>query len=506
MKKLILLFLLTSIKTYSQAGSFDTTFDTDGKTTYCFPSNESHVSLDSGLQSNGKIVYFGGNALSCNIDLARFNTNGSLDATFGTNGVSINSICSAFPNGGYYPRRMAIQSDDKILIMGLQQNNTYPNAYWIARLTPDGALDTTFNGTGYKDLSFGTIQDIGLCIAIQADGKILVGGTSGNTAEFFTVARLTTSGALDTTFGVGGKAQIAFSGTESMANSILVQPDGKIVLGGYTVNAPYAKDFALVRLSSSGTLDTTFGVNGKVITTVDSNYSDAVTQLAIQSDGKIVAGGFTSFETNTRMAVVRYLSNGTIDTSFGTNGINVITDGFGGKNCSVALQADNKIIVAGGLEGGYFEVFRLLNSGTLDTAFGSNGLVNAFPVTGGFASKVLIQPDNKIVVCGSSQSADFTAYCASVIRLNPGALARDSFSNSMVSLFPNPTTGFASFDNSSTNYQKVIVYNSLGQEVATQQLNSINNASVNLSNVSNGIYLLKFIGESYIAVAKVVKE
>ena len=268
MKKLILLFLLFGANAFSQAGSFDTTFDEDGKTTVCF-TQDTHFSKGSNFQSDGKIIYFGANTISCAYDLVRFNIDGSLDTNFGTNGI-VTNICSSFPNsGGYYAIDMAIQLDDKILIMGTQQNNTYPNAYWLARFTSDGALDPTFNGTGFKNLSFGTIQDRGFCIALQADGKILVGGTSGNTAEFFTVARLTTSGGLDTTFGVGGKAQVAFSGTESMANSILVQPDGRILLGGYTVNAPYAKDFALVRLLSNGSIDTSFGVNGKVITTVD---------------------------------------------------------------------------------------------------------------------------------------------------------------------------------------------------------------------------------------------
>jgi uncharacterized delta-60 repeat protein len=504
MKNIYILFL--SVNVFSQAGSFDPTFETDGKTTYCFLQNEYHAAIDSDFQSNGKIIYYGVNALSCGVDLVRFNTNGSLDTTFGTNGIIVNSICGAFPNGGYYPQKMTIQSDDKILIMGLQQNNTYPNGYWIARLTANGALDTTFNGTGYKDLSFGTLQDRGLCIALQTDGKILVGGTSGSTAEFFTVARLTNTGALDTTFGIGGKAQVTFSGNQSMANSIVVQPDGKIVLGGYTANAPFGLDFALARFLSNGSLDTSFGVNGKVITTVDSNYSDAVTQLAIQSDGKIVAAGFTSFETNTKMAVVRYLSNGNIDINFGINGINVITDGFGGKNCSVAVQTDNKIIVAGGWEGGYFEVFRLLNNGTLDTAFGSNGLVNAFPVTGGYASKVLIQPDNKIVVTGSTPTSDFSSSCATVIRLNAGTLSTESFTSNLISLFPNPTTGVVNFDNSVNKYDSVGIYNYLGQEVRKQELNIMGNEVINLSSLSNGIYLLKFVKDSESVVVKVVKE
>jgi uncharacterized delta-60 repeat protein len=291
-----------------------------------------------------------------------------------------------------------------------------------------------------------------------------------------------------------------------MANSILVQPDGKIVLGGYTVNAPYAKDFALVRLSSNGTLDTSFGVNGKVITTVDSNYSDAITQLALQSDGKIVAGGFTSFEVAHKMAVARYLPNGSIDTTFATNGIKVITDGFGGINCSVAVQTDNKIIVAGGYEGSYFEVFRFLNNGALDTAFGTNGLVNAFPVNGGYASKVLIQPDNKIVVSGSTSTSDFLNQCAAVIRLNPGTLSYDSFTSSVVGVVPNPTTGVVSFDNSINSFENVIIYNYLGQEVGKQKLNVVSDSQINLSDFSNGVYLLKFMGENNNAVAKVVRE
>jgi uncharacterized delta-60 repeat protein len=502
MKNIFILFLFLSANAFSQAGSFDSTFDTDGKASYCFSSG-THGSLNSGFQSNGKIVYMGGYGNTSCFDLVRFNYNGSVDSTFGVNGC-VNNICSLFPNGGYYVRDMIIQSDDKIIVIGLQQNNTYPNAYWITRLTPDGTLDTTFNGTGYKDLSFGTTIEWGLCVALQADGKILVGGTSGNTAEFFTVARLTTTGALDTTFGVGGKAQISFSGTESMANSILVQPDGQIVLGGYTVNAPYAKDFALVRLSSNGTLDTTFGVNGKVITTVDSNYSDAVTQLAIQSDGKIVAGGFTSFETNTRMAVVRYLSNGSIDTTFGTNGINVITDGFGGKNCSVAVQADDKIIVAGGWEGGYFEVFRFLNSGALDTAFGSNGLVNAFPVNGGYASKVLIQADNKIVVSGTTPTSDFLNQCATIIRLNPNALSVNSFMNDMVDVFPNPTTGIFTIQSSYDNSVSVQLFDILGKQILKSYIINKGANTINASDLSKGIYLLKLNNEQGSSTQKLI--
>lgn len=133
------------------------------------------------FQSSGKIV-------TCDIvgsqdvaTLIRWNTDGRIDTTFGNAGTGIQTYFNnpPFVNGEYTPYRMTIQADDKILIMGSQQNPTYTNAYSVARLLPNGGLDTSFNGTGYLDLSFGTAQDRGRCIAMQNDGKILMGVPRG---------------------------------------------------------------------------------------------------------------------------------------------------------------------------------------------------------------------------------------------------------------------------------------------------------------------------------------
>lgn len=497
------MYFLFTCYCYSQSGSFDTTFDGDGRAFYCFPLGQSYGPLDASFQSTGKIIAYSNNYDAVGASVIRWNTNGTLDTTFGVNGFVNFTQTGPFINGGHYPYRMTVQPDDKIIIMGLQQNNTYPNAYWIARLLPNGALDTSFNGTGYRDLSFGTVQDRGTCVSLQADGKILLGGTSGSTGEFFTVARLNSNGTLDISFGNNGKTQIPFNGNESSVQTMEVQTDGKIVLGGYTVST--TKDFALARLNSNGTLDTSFGTNGKVITTLNSSYSDLITDLIIEPDGKIIAGGFTSSENTPWMCMVRYLSNGTIDTSFGTNGI-VINNDDNSRNCTLARQIDGKIIMGGCYDGIFFLTIRYNNDGTKDTSFGTNGVVNLFPDTYGTATKALIQSDNKIVVCGSTYSPDFSQVCFTIIRLNPGTLEVNDFDRANMQVYPNPTRGIVSFDNSEKQYEKVSVYNCLGQVILNSFYCNPDITSIDLSSFAKGVFLLKFEGKGRNDYAKVIKE
>jgi uncharacterized delta-60 repeat protein len=502
-KNLVYIVVFYSLFGYSQAGSFDTTFDGDGKNTNCY--SPYFYTTASHFQSNGKIVSAGGSQTSCNVSIGRFNVDGSIDTSFGTNGFVFNSICSVFSAGNsYYSLDMVIQPDDKIVIMGLIQNNS-GNAYWVARLLPDGALDSSFSGDGYRDLSFGTIQDRGQCINLQADGKILVGGTSGNTGEFFTLARLLPNGDLDPSFGSNGVVQTAFSTAQSFANCIAVQQDGKIILGGYTINAPFARDFAMIRYLADGTIDSSFGVNGKVVTTVNTSFSDYIDKIVFDAQGRILVSGCTSFEVNYKLAMARYTSNGALDTSFGNNGI--VVSNYSSRYSDVALQVDGKIILVGGYDADVFTVLRYLSNGTLDSSFGNNGFVDGnFGVTG-YAASVLIQSDNKIVVTGTVPNPDNTLGCSAIIRLNPGTLSNEEFSNTIVSLHPNPTSGLVFFDNSETRFENVRVYNYLGQEVMPSHgITGDNNSRIDVSGLSKGVYLLKFEGEQQSGWARVVKE
>jgi len=215
-------------------------------------------------------------------------------------------------------------------------------------------------------------------------------------------------GGLDSSFGPGGMVTTFFGGdglNGDEAHSVVVQKDGKLVVGGSTTNLDETKDFALARYNGNGTLDTTFGTGGKVKTTfADIDY---VAALALQSDGKIVAAGMTIVNFSPMFAVARYNSNGTLDPTFGTGG--KVTTSFGGPTqaFAAAVQADGKIVVAGyaHLTNGWrFALARYNSNGTLDSTFGSGGKkTTAFgsPTTAQVNS-ITIQPDGKIVASGGA--------------------------------------------------------------------------------------------------------
>lgn len=507
MKNFILITTITliSLKCFSQAGTFDTTFSNDGIATFCFPPENSLYSLDAAFQSSGKII-----TLQMKNDgylsVLRFNVDGSNDTTFGVSTSNIYSLYSPpfDANTTHYPAKMAIQADDRIIISGLGQSSS-GNSYWAVRLMPNGVIDSSFNGNGYMNMSFGTMQDRGKCVAIQNNGKIILAGKSGSLGQNFAMARINSNGTLDTTFGIGGKAQTTFINTLSDVNTVAIQPDDRIILGGWVYNSPYGRDFALTRYNSNGSIDTSFGTNGKIITTVNNFYNDQITKLIVQNDGKIIAGGYV--ENLQKFVLIRYTSIGALDTDFGINGI-AISDEFSGNNCDIAQQVDGKIILVGGFDGEVFTFLRYLNNGQLDTTFSSNGFLAGVGLFG-YASNVLIQPDNKIVIFGFTSHPDGLGNniaCSTVVRLNPGTLSNQTFTNIKINVYPNPTNNNVFFDNSVNQYEKASVYNYLGQKLGTKKLDFSNNESFDISSFSKGVYLLQLENENSIEVVKIVKD
>jgi uncharacterized delta-60 repeat protein len=359
------------------------------------------------------------------------------------------------------------------------------------------------------EYNFGTIQNFGGCVKIQNDNKIIVGGSSGNSTEFFSMIRLMPNGSLDTSFGVSGKVQTLMSG-QCRANSIAFQPDGKILLAGYALNNPNNYDFALVRYMPNGTLDTSFGVNGIVMTTINAFYPDVIYKVLVQNDEKIVVVGNDADNTGaSRIAVVRYLTNGTIDSTFAINGI-YISNNYSFSSDAI-LQVDGKVVVTGAnIDAGFnkFNVIRLNTDGSNDNDFEINGLILPFN-TLSFARSIVLQSDNKIV-CGGSVDATVSGNCAdyslAIVRINPGTLSNEAFVNSNVKLYPNPTTGTVFFDNSNSGYNKVVVYNYLGQEISRQELGFSASERIDIGSVAKGVYLLKFVGAYGVNFAKMVKE
>jgi uncharacterized delta-60 repeat protein/uncharacterized repeat protein (TIGR01451 family) len=298
---------------------------------------------------------------------------GDLDTTFGTGGKVTTPIGSGHEQG----RGVAIQPDGKIVLAGYSVGSTFDFA--LARYTTTGALDSTFGTGGKVTTPIGAGEDVAQAVAIQADGKIVAAGYSniGSTLDF-AVVRYTTTGALDSTFGTGGKVTTPIGSSIDVASAVVIQADGKIVAAGYSRSASTNDDFALVRYTTTGALDSTFGTGGKVTTQVAAtNNQDAADGVAIQSDGKIVAAGW-AIGSSIDFALARYTITGALDSTFGTGGkvITPVGSSFD-YGRAVAIQGDGKIVVAGESwsSASDFALVRYTSAGALDSTFGTAGKV-----------------------------------------------------------------------------------------------------------------------------------
>ena len=213
------------------------------------------------VQSDGKIVAAGyASMTSADFAVARYNTDGTLDDTFAGSGT----VTTDFFNELDYAQAVAIQADGKIVAGGLARMGT-EDVIAIVRYNPDGSLDMTFSGDGKAYTDFGLASEL-TGLAIQSDGKIVaVGGVYPAGGAECAVVRYNTDGSLDTSFSVDGKVLVGFGSTSSAAKAVAVQTDGKIVIAGYAVLST-GVDFAVARLTSAGALDTTFSLDGKLTT------------------------------------------------------------------------------------------------------------------------------------------------------------------------------------------------------------------------------------------------
>jgi uncharacterized delta-60 repeat protein len=344
------------------AGSKDFSFDSGEG--YGFNGSARTVAI----QNDGKVLIAGTfteyNGMNVN-RIARVNSDGSLDTSFNV-GTGANSNINT----------TSIQSDGKVIIGGDFTSYNGTNRNRIARLNTDGSLDTTFNvGTGVNDSVYTT--------TIQSDGKVIIGGqfTTYNGTNINRIARLNTDGSLDTSFNVG----TGFD--NNWVNVVLIQSDGKVVVGGAFTSYNGVNRNRIVRLNADGTFDNTFNIgNGP---------SSSVRTIAFQSDGKMIIGGdFTSYDSTNINRIARINSNGTLDNTF-----NVGT----GTNLSVktvVIQSDGKVVIAGS--------FASYNGTTMNGIARLNidgSLDNTFEVGVGFVSgevEVLkLRSDNKIVIGGN---------------------------------------------------------------------------------------------------------
>ncbi|MBA3709271.1 MAG: hypothetical protein H0W83_10685 [Planctomycetes bacterium] len=330
------------------------------------------------VQADGKFVVVGStvNGTSA-FAVARYTTAGVLDTTFNSTGLVATQITNGSNEGA---RAVAIQSDQKIVVAGFAVSASTGIDMAVVRYNTNGTLDTTFGGTGIVLIDFATSDDHANAVALDGSGNIVVAGdatTVGNTD--FAVARLTTAGVLDTSFDADGKLTTDFSGLADVGNAMRIQADGRIVVAGSSATVASGSEFAVARYNVNGSLDTAFDSDGRVTTDIAANNDDVAYALAIQTDNKLIVAGYTSAGAND-MALVRYTTAGAPDPTFNTTGR--VTLGFGGgtsdKVFALVLQPDGRIVVAGdSTVGGTFDfaLARFSTFGALDTSFGGTGMV-----------------------------------------------------------------------------------------------------------------------------------
>jgi uncharacterized delta-60 repeat protein len=314
---------------------------------------------------------------------------------------------------------LAIQPDGKIVAAGRASIPGNGTDFAVARYNPDGSPDSSFGLAGIATVDFFGSNDRATGVAVQPDGKIVVGGdvfntNTGNTD--FGLARLNADGSVDNSFDLDGKVTTDLS-LNDLANALILQPDARIVLAGSVLDSQFTKDFALVRYNSDGSLDSGFGSGGKVVTDFFHN-SDEVSSAILCPDGSLLAVGFAGGATTQRdFAIARYNTDGSLDTTFGIGGKATI-DFFGriDEARGVAVQPDGRIVLAGSAFNGTtladFGLTRFNADGTLDTSFGTSGKVTTdFFRNLDEAQAVVVLADGSIIAAGrafaSGSNSDF---------------------------------------------------------------------------------------------------
>lgn len=267
-------------------------------------------------------------------------------------------------------------------------------------------LDTTFGANGRVAVELGTYGSRANAVAVQPDGKIVVAGSSASTSEKdFMLFRLLADGSLDPEFDNDGTVTTAVSPADDEVLSLALQPDGKIIAAGYSSNDDKNRDFAMVRYNSDGSLDTSFGINGMAVTAIGSSH-DEITDVTVQDDGGIVITGSALDSSGHQVVVLgRYLADGTPDSSFAEDGFSLSIVGFDAQAESVVTDADGRILVSGSYSDAKRTGLMVLGfdaKGQLDKQFGESGI--AVPADSSVFSEgygMFLAEDGTILVAGS---------------------------------------------------------------------------------------------------------
>jgi uncharacterized delta-60 repeat protein len=502
----LILFFYATIFTnssYAQNWSLDATFNGNGKVITPLLSARSQGD-NAALQTDGKLLVTGSIAglSSDDFALVRYNTNGSVDSTFDDDGLVSTDIDSNSFDGS---NSIAIQMDGKIVVVGFSLIGSGYD-FVVVRYHSNGSLDSTFGGDGIVTTDVGGAGDEGVSVALQSDGKIVVAGYRIAIADYdFAVVRYNTDGTLDNSFDSDGILTSDLnSGSHDFVAKVLVQSDGKILLAGTS-----GVDFAVVRYNSNGSLDLSFSTDGKV--TTDLGGDENGRNIAIQGDGKIVVVGSTSDgSTNIDFALVRYNSNGTLDNSFDGDGILIrgLTSAGRDEAFAVAIQSDGKILAGGLLDkvtDTDFAIARYNSDGSTDSSFNSVGrILTDFGFSDDYCSMLLLQSDGKIVAAGYQVATIAVARYTNEIL---SGLASTNIIDKSIVVYPNPAKDFISI--SLTDIEQSInadyTITDLSGRVIMKGKLTEKNTRIDVNGLLPGMYLLQVHGQLY-EVVKIIKQ
>lgn len=438
----LILFVFAGRVFGQPAGSLDLTFNGTGKVVY--DRDKMDVYQDVKVQNDGKIIAVGISytpSYSSVIEVSRYLTDGSFDPSFGTGGHF--NYSTGIETGA---NKCIINDDSTILVCGYTTDYaTY--SMFILKLKADGTLDPSFGTNGVCIAETSPAEKNVFGMTMQGDGKILLAGYSvnGDYRNAPVLLRFTASGALDTSFGTNGIATIPVTESDNDFSAVAVQSDGKIVAAGHISNGLSWFSLLIARFDTSGALDAGYGTAGVVNMNLN-NVDDEFFGMKLTSENEAILTGFTVSQSNMyyHLLLMKFDVNGQPVTSFGTNGSVVYGNVPYTVGNSMALQADGKILIAGCTgqlqpSNNDWALWRFNSNGSPDAGFGTNGLVTTdFFGNADEALGIALHLD-KIVLAGKTRNAtDYLDFAVARYDNDFNVLVPVTSAAQDISIFPNP--------------------------------------------------------------------
>lgn len=494
---LICLFILLvfSNDSKAQAGSLDTTFSDDGILINQIGDYTISEAIDIALNADGKLVMVGHvwNGSTNDVAVTRYNSDGTLDTSFGDEGIKVfvlSSIMSIMTN-------IQIQTDGKILIAGFMDLGAGDGLdMTIIRLNEDGSLDFTFTGDGIQTYDINGDADYVMALKIQPDGKIIAAGFTGVLESDLALIRILPNGNLDSSFNGTGIVTYDFGSPFDRGYAVDLMPDGRIAIAGSMSNGQ-SEDLAILRYNSNGTFDTTFSDDG-ILTLSLCSGNDNCFGVKVQSDGKMVLIGTAYLTSSTnQIAAARLNIDGSLDNTFSDDGIQLI--GFGNNSdwgIDLVIQPNGKILIAGMTSPqGYtdFSLVRLLSNGSLDASFGTGGFVTTpLNTDSDSPSAMALQSDGKVILVGQVTYDSIDAVKLAAVRYLGDQAIHVSIpeidESKSTCIYPSPCQDQATIKLQDLDFlnSHLCIYNTLGQLVEQYKLTS-NETNLQFD-LPNGIY------------------